>query len=147
MTVAFVINDGGRAAAGFKGVTGDCGVRAAAIALQRPYQEVYDALFERAKAFKAKSRKAAVKKSSASPRNGVWREVLWPYIEDAGGVWVPLAGIGLTPVRVFQVAARWPRERLVLSLARHYSAMVDGMIHDAWPQHDEKRVYGVWVIG
>jgi hypothetical protein len=40
----FVYDDGGRAAAGFKGSTGDCVVRAIAIASGKPYREVYDAL-------------------------------------------------------------------------------------------------------
>jgi hypothetical protein len=40
----FVYNDGGRAAAGYKGRAGDCVVRAIAIATQKPYQEVYDAI-------------------------------------------------------------------------------------------------------
>ena len=40
----FVYNDGGRAAAGYKGQAGDCVVRAIAIATQKPYQEVYDAI-------------------------------------------------------------------------------------------------------
>jgi hypothetical protein len=40
----FVYNDGGRKAAGFKGTTGDCVTRAIAIATDRPYIEVYNAL-------------------------------------------------------------------------------------------------------
>lgn len=42
-------DDGGRATAGYKGKTGDCGVRAVAIATGKPYKEVYDALFDIAK--------------------------------------------------------------------------------------------------
>ena len=40
----FVYNDGGRAAAGYKGRAGDCVVRAIAIATQKPYQDVYDGI-------------------------------------------------------------------------------------------------------
>ncbi len=40
----FIYDDGGRVAAGFKGSTGDCCVRAVAIATGRPYQEIYDAI-------------------------------------------------------------------------------------------------------
>jgi len=39
-------NDGGRAKAGYKGITGECVVRAISIAIEKPYQEVYDNLFE-----------------------------------------------------------------------------------------------------
>ena len=42
--VDFVYNDGGRAAAGYKGRAGDCAVRAIAIATQKPYQEVYNGI-------------------------------------------------------------------------------------------------------
>ena len=42
----FIYDDGGRAAAGFKGKTGDCVTRAIAIATGRPYREVYDRLNE-----------------------------------------------------------------------------------------------------
>ena len=39
------INDGGRAAAGYKGQAGDCVVRSIAIATGMPYQKIYDDLF------------------------------------------------------------------------------------------------------
>jgi hypothetical protein len=42
--IEHVFNDGGRSAAGYKGSTGDCVVRAIAIATCKPYTEVYDAL-------------------------------------------------------------------------------------------------------
>lgn len=42
----WVFDDGGRAAAGFKGQTGDCVTRALAIALGRDYREVYDAMHD-----------------------------------------------------------------------------------------------------
>jgi hypothetical protein len=41
-----VIDDGGRAAAGFKGSAGDCVCRAIAIASGRHYKEVYDRIAE-----------------------------------------------------------------------------------------------------
>jgi len=44
--VNFVCHDGGRAAAGYKGSTGDCVTRSIAIATGQPYLEVYDALNE-----------------------------------------------------------------------------------------------------
>jgi hypothetical protein len=46
--IPFEQDDGGRAAAGFRGTTGDCVTRAIAIAAQRDYREVYDALHEAA---------------------------------------------------------------------------------------------------
>jgi hypothetical protein len=43
-TCVYVYDDGGRAAAGYRGHAGDCVARAVAIASQRPYAEVYAAL-------------------------------------------------------------------------------------------------------
>ncbi len=43
-TLAWIRDDGGRAAAGFKGATRDCVTRAIAIATERHYQQVYDEL-------------------------------------------------------------------------------------------------------
>ena len=42
----WVKDDGGRAAAGYVGNTGDCVTRSIAIATGLPYKEVYDALAE-----------------------------------------------------------------------------------------------------
>ena len=44
MTEGFIRDDGGRAAAGFKGSAGDCVARSIAIAAGLPYAEVYVAL-------------------------------------------------------------------------------------------------------
>ena len=46
----FVVDDGGREQAGYKGSTSDCVVRAISIAGGRPYQEVYDSINELGKA-------------------------------------------------------------------------------------------------
>jgi hypothetical protein len=50
------INDGGRAAAGFKGQAGVCVVRYIAITTGMPYQKVYDDLFEANQEFRNTSR-------------------------------------------------------------------------------------------
>lgn len=52
-------NDGGRAAAGYKGSTGDCVVRSIAIATGRPYQEIYDLVNDVAKRERKGSRNSA----------------------------------------------------------------------------------------
>lgn len=56
-------NDGGRAEAGFRGVTGDCVCRAIAIATERPYREIYDLINEYGKREHTGKRKTG--KSSA----------------------------------------------------------------------------------
>lgn len=42
MRLGYVVDDGGRKAAGYEGATGDCGTRAIAIAVRVPYAKVYD---------------------------------------------------------------------------------------------------------
>ena len=58
-------NDGGRKAAGYKGVTGDCGARAMTIALGLDYAEVYKELAQ-ANADNGRAKSA---------RNGVEKDV------------------------------------------------------------------------
>ena len=60
---AWAYDDGGRAAAGFKGEAGDCVTRAIAIATGRPYREVYDALWQRLRNHAATRRDWVAKKS------------------------------------------------------------------------------------
>ena len=50
------INDGGRAAAGYKGKAGDCVVRSIAIVTKLPYQKIYDDLYEANEEFRITSR-------------------------------------------------------------------------------------------
>ena len=40
------IDDGGRAAAGYKGYAGDCVIRSIAIVTKLPYQQIYNDLFK-----------------------------------------------------------------------------------------------------
>ena len=40
--IKFNYNDGGRLESGFKGSAGDCGVRALAITLNKPYKEIME---------------------------------------------------------------------------------------------------------
>lgn len=144
--LSFEHSDDGRARAGFRGSAGDCGVRAAAIVTGSDYRATYDALFARQKAYRAKSRKPAKRDRTASPRAGVARDVMHAHMIEAGADWIALASIGGDVVRVIDVAARWPRGRIVMRLARHYSVMIDGVNLDTWGQHPQKRVYGVWII-
>jgi len=64
--IKFIFDDGGRAAAGFRGRAGDCVTRAIAIATGKPYREVYDAL----NALAAKERTGKRKKKKSNSREG-----------------------------------------------------------------------------
>ena len=91
------INDGGRAAAGYKGQAGDCVVRSIAIATRMPYQMVYDDLFRANHEFRNTSKTKlarSLKERHDSPRSGTHRVVLKKYLEKLGWKWTPTMFVG-----------------------------------------------------
>jgi hypothetical protein len=138
LRVKLIINDGGRAAAGYRGQAGDCVARSIAIAARLPYQTVYDALNAAAKDEKLRGR-------PSSARNGVARPVIRRFMKDLGWEWTPTMAIG-SGTTVHLIADELPSGRLVVSCSKHLTAMIDGVIHDT---HDPSRggtrcVYGYW---
>ena len=135
----FKYNDGGRAEAGFKGTTGDCVCRAIAIATERPYKEVYDLINKFAKNERTGKRKTG--KSSA--RTGVYKGTIKKVMEYYGWTWVPtmLIGQGCT---VHLRDGELPMGRLVVSVSKHETAVIDGVINDIYDcSRDGSRcVYG-----
>ena len=136
-------DDGGRAAAGFKGTCGDCGTRAAAIALSLPYKEVYDELNSIRKEMLAKARSARTKKAlSGSVRDGTATEVMDEFMKRHGWVWVAKMHIGSgCTMHLCDV----PAGRFVCRVAKHYCAVVDRTIRDIFEDDDDRCVYGYWV--
>ena len=137
----WVYDDGGREAAGFRGDAGDCVTRAIAIATRRPYREVYDDLFEGARA-KPDKRIAGGRRS---PRDGVLPKVYRPYLERLGLPWTPTMSIG-SGTTVHLRSNELPPGRLIVRCSKHLTAVIDGMIHDTHdPSRDGTRaVYGYW---
>jgi len=121
----FVIDDGGREAAGYKGVTGDCVCRAIAIATAKPYQEVYDALNGFAKAERRGKRKRGI----SSSRNGVYKQTYRKYLDSLGWKWVPTMQIG-SGCKVHLHDGELPMGRLIVCVSKHLTAVIDGVIHD-----------------
>jgi len=133
-------DDGGRGAAGFRGEAGDCAVRAAAIATGLPYREVYDRINLLAKAERPRGKG---KRSSA--REGVWPRTLGKLLAEEGFEWTPTMSIG-SGTTVHLRADELPSGRLVVRCSKHYTAVVEGVVHDT---HDPTRegtraVYGYW---
>ena len=126
----FCYNDGGRKDAGFRGETRDCVVRAISIATQKPYSEVYSALFEL---------------GGTSPRKGVAKRVIRAYMKSIGWKWNACMGIG-TGCKVHLKADELPSGRLVVSVSRHSVAVINGVVHDTHdPTRDGMRcVYGYY---
>jgi hypothetical protein len=137
----FIYNEGGRAAAGYKGRAGDCVVRAIAIATQKPYQEVYDAINALALAERARRGRRS------SARSGVGRTTYERYLRDLGWEWVATMQLG-SGCRVHLRRDELPKGRLVVRLSRHLTAVIDGVIHDIYnPDRGGTRcVYGYFKL-
>lgn len=141
----FIVDDGGRSAAGFKGRTGDCVCRAASIASGRPYAEIYtliDALGSEERVTKRRRTKA---KSSA--RKGVYKSTTKRVMKALGFKWTPTMTIG-SGCKVHLRADELPPGRIVCSVSKHLVAVIDGVIHDTHdPSRDGTRcVYGYWSL-
>lgn len=135
----WVYNDGGRAQAGYKGNASDCVTRAIAIALELPYQEVYDALNVLAK----RERTGKRKRTKSSSRNGVYKQTYERFLKERGWVWTPTMFIG-SGCKVHLHAAELPTGRLIVCVSGHVVAVIDGVAHDTGDSsRDGKRcVYG-----
>ena len=139
MTWAF--NDGGRAAAGYKGHAGDCACRAVAIATGRPYQEVYDAI----NAAGVGERRGTKKRGISNARTGVYSQTLRKLLAAWGWRWTPTMRIG-SGCTVHLRADELPLGRIIVALSKQYAAVVDGVVQDIYdPSRDGTRcVYGYW---
>lgn len=133
-------DDGGRKDAGFKGDTRDCVVRSISIATSRSYQSVYDELNHEAK--RERPRKGRKRSSS---RTGVHKRTIRRYLDSIGWEWTPTMFIG-SGCKVHLREDELPEDRLIVSLSRHMSCVIGGVIYDT---HDPSRegtrcVYGYW---
>lgn len=137
----FRFHDGGRAAAGYRGKTGDCVVRSIAIASGLPYQRIYD-MVNRAS---TRERTGTRKRGISNARTGVYKSTIHRVMKELGWVWTPTMQIG-SGCKVHLRPNELPSGRLVVSVSKHLTAMIDGIIHDT---HDCSRrgkrcVYGYW---
>jgi hypothetical protein len=130
----FVFDDGGRALSGRKGFAGDCVCRAIAIAAELPYDDVYKRLAKERGEQRVTSRTG---KKRASAREGINTRRKWfkDYMSELGFEWVPCMSIG-SGCKVHLTADELPRGRLIVAVSKHYTAMIDGVIHDT---HDPRR--------
>lgn len=139
--MTWVYDDGGRAKAGFRGEASDCVCRSVAIATGRPYQEVYDLINE----FSANERRGKRKRGVSSARTGVYKATTRRLLAHYGWIWQPTMFVG-SGCKVHLCAGELPAGRLVVSVSRHITAVINGVIRDT---HDPSRggtrcVYGWW---
>jgi len=140
VSMDYIYDDGGRKESGFQGRAGDCVARAVAIAAGLPYAEVYQELSYGMGAQRA----TKGRKSKASARAGVNTGRKWfkDYMRGLGFSWTPTMGIG-TGCTVHLADGELPSGRLVVAVSKHYTAVIDGVIHDTHdPQRDGEIVYG-----
>jgi hypothetical protein len=148
----WIYHDGGRAAAGFSGDTGDCVTRAIAIATDQPYLDVYAVLADMRADYATTSRSRQARRiingrgPVRSAANGIPKPVIREYMGLINWRWVPTMGIG-TGCTVHMRAADLPPGRLIVSVTRHLAAVIDGVLYDT---HDCTRagtrcVYGYWL--
>jgi len=127
-TSTFIFNDGGRSHY-FKGRAGDCATRAMSIALELDYKLCYDEL---AKAHSAKTGKR-------SARNGIYKDDFDTVLKRHGWIWHSAPKFEGRKARYSDM----PQGRVIVRMARHFAAVIDGVLYDAWDSCD-KMVYGYW---
>lgn len=139
--MSFTYNDGGRTAAGYQGKAGDCVCRAIAIAAQLPYADVYKVL---ASGMGSQRKTKRTKRQAASARNGIYTRRKWfkDYMGSLGFTWTATMRIG-TGCTTHLDAKELPRGRLVVAVSRHYTTMIDGVVHDTFdPRREESTEIG-----
>lgn len=154
-SVIFQYDDGGREDAGFKGSTSDCVCRAVAIAMNRPYREIYDELNALCKVnsgghkLTRKRYGSTYVRTGGSARTGITTSKKWfkEWMRRKGFRWVPLMKIG-SGCKFHLNREELPNKgRLVLRLSKHFSAYVDGVLRDTYDasRDGQRCVYGFYV--
>lgn len=148
---SFIYHDGGRAAAGYKGKAGDCVTRAIAIITGKPYQEIYDALAN-GNAFQRRGkrkRRFGGKHGQRSANNGICTTRKWfkEYMNSLGFQWIPTMKIG-QGCKVHLRANELPTGKLVVAVSRHFTAVIDGILHDVddCSRAGTRCVYGYYIL-
>lgn len=113
--------------AGFKGHVGDCVCRAICIAAELDYRDMY----ERINRLGARERRTKHRKRGpSSASDGVYKSTTKKLIASLGNwIWTPTMGIG-TGCRVHLRDGELPQGRLIVSVSRHWVAVIDGVIYD-----------------
>jgi hypothetical protein len=108
-----VLNDGGRAAAGFNDTRGDCAIRAIAIATGKPYREVFNGL---------NATGCLLGQASRPSTHGVSPGVARLYLGSLGWLWVEQQ----RRMRRLDL----PAGHLVVHVREHLVAVVDHVVYD-----------------
>tara|TARA_B110000027_G_scaffold124805_1_gene141690 strand:- start:80 stop:568 length:489 start_codon:yes stop_codon:yes gene_type:complete len=142
------IDDGGRAAAGYKGKTGDCAVRSIAIATNISYQKIYNDLYQSNHQFRVTSKTKlakSLKQKNDSPRTGTHRVVLKKYLKELGWKWTPTMFVG-KGCQVHLKKEELPNGTIIVSCSKHITVVKNGVLHDTYDctRNGTRCVYGFW---
>ena len=127
MRTEFTYNDGGRKKAGFKGSANDCVCRSIAIATGKPYLEIYNLINQMAQNERIGKRK----KGKSTARKGVYKQTHRRVMEHLGWKWIPTMQVG-SGCQVHLHPNELPKGKLVVSVSKHVTTMIDGVIHDTY---------------
>jgi hypothetical protein len=122
-------DDGGKSETTLKGAS-DCGIRAVAIACEISYMDARHLLKE----FSNKG-----KLGSRAISNGIYKEDMEATLSSLGWSWRSAPKFEGRKARYYDM----PRGRVIVRMAKHYAAVIDGNLHDAWDS-SQKMVYGYW---
>jgi hypothetical protein len=137
----WVNNDAGSAAAGYER-EGDCVIRAIAVATEKPYTEVREALQARAARYAGRYpnswRAGLIKRSKKGGYNH--DRVFGGYLKSIGWVYTK------PKEPIYLRADMLPLGRLVVLIRHHAVAVIDRVIHDMWDSADggKRTVEGYW---
>lgn len=134
----FVYDDGGRKESGRKGNAGDCVCRAIAIASRRPYEAIYGSLA----AGTGAERTTKGRPRGRTARSGIHTSRKWfkDFMRALGFQWVPCMAIG-SGCKVHLSTGELPVGRLVVAVSGHYTAVIDGTIHDTYDPQREMAIF------
>lgn len=150
----FVEDDGGRSQSGIargpaRGL-GDCVARSIAIVTGKPYRDVHDALTAATVRYVANAKDGWGKLKRRDVRffhadHGVARDVSVPYMQALGWKYTSTKELPRGQ-GVHLRADELPRGRLIVELRRHWTAVIDGVIHDTTDFCDDgrRRILGYW---
>lgn len=143
----FQYADGGRKAAGFRGIAGDCVCRAICNATGLEYKDVYHKLAHGNCTQRNTSRSSRGRRT-ASEGIHVGRTWFKEYMAKLDFVWVSTMGIG-TGCKVHLRRDQLPTVgRMVVRVSKHCTAVVNGVLFDTedCSRDGSRCVYGYWLL-
>lgn len=143
----FEYADGGRKAAGFRGIASDCVCRAICNATGLDYKDVYYKLAH-GNCTQRETKRVARGRRTASEGIHVDRAWFKNYMAKLGFEWVSTMGIG-TGCKVHLRSGELPAlARMVVRVSKHCTAVVNGVLLDTedCSRDGSRCVYGYWLL-